>query len=144
MLTKKKKILITVGTLVPIVGASIGLLVYYNVNKNKEVNLADGLMSQGANQVQEPNTIYDNMDIFPKLTTSDFYKYIRFENGHHVIDNDFIAAVINYVVSNMKVVGGSVHYKYDQSAPSSLNITFYWSKSNTKEYWRTYSINLTT
>ena len=144
MLNKKKKALITFGTIIPIAGASIGLLVYYNTNKNKEIDHNNSYQSISQNNSQESSEIYDNMDIFPKLSTSDFYKYIRYENGRHVINNDFIAAIINYVVANMKVAGGNVHYKYEQSSSTALNITFYWSKANTKEYWRTYSINLTT
>lgn len=144
MMNKRKKAIITFGTIIPIAGASIGLLVYYNTHKNNEINHNNAYQNITQNNIQESSDIYDNMEIFPKLETSDFYKYIRYENGRHIINNDFIAAVINYVVANMKVVGGNVHYKYTQSSPTTLNITFYWSKANTKEYWRTYSINLTT
>lgn len=142
---KFRKAIITAGTIIPLVAAGGGLYFYYQSQRSHKSNLGNVSQKSGTNTSvasNDINDIYDKVKIFPKLDTTTLYKYVRMENGKYIITEDFISGVINFVISNMKVVDGNLHYKYELPTPSSLKITFYWSKPHTKEYWTTYTVNL--
>lgn len=142
---KLRKGVIVVGTLIPIVAVSTGLYFYYHSKKESTQNIIHSSQKSGSHQTSttnETNDIYDKVKIFPQLNYDILYPYVRMKDGKYIITDDFISAVINYVISHMKVTDGNLHYKYELPTPSSLKITFYWSKPNTKEYWMTYTANV--
>lgn len=133
--------MITIGVVSPIAAAAVGVGIYWGFAKKK----SETVVGQKHSQIEvttSSNSIYDKVDIFPNINQYDFYQYIRIEDGKPVIDDNFIAKVINYVIKNTRVTDGDISMNYTQPDIQSLSVTFYWVKDGEKEYWKTYNFSL--
>lgn len=101
----------------PIVACGVGVGVYVAV-KNKTSNQTTVIAERnGSNssttheeQVHQQNALTNigNVEVFPRLTTYDFYDQIRIVEGKQIITDEFIAAVVNKVIKEMVVTDGDI------------------------------------
>lgn len=93
--------------------------------------------SQGNSPIQMPR-----YDVFPNLSSYDFYKYIEIGNNGAYFTDDFIAAVINKVVKDTIITDGELHYSYNRESSSTLKIAFVWVRTNGDSYSKVYTFEL--
>lgn len=148
-----KKITKIALTTIPLIGTAGGIGSYMLVkmnhsNKNNISNSNNNYTS--ADTVTNENGITDNnlinkFQIFPQLNSQMFYKYIRIQNGAPIMNKNFIANVVNYVLKNMKISDGKIKWGYSiNDQKNNLKITFKWlSGMEGRIFTKTYDFDLT-
>lgn len=81
-------------------------------------------------------------DVFPNLSSYDFYKYLEIGDDGAYFTDDFIAAVINKVVKDTIITDGELHYSYNRVSSSVLKVTFVWVRTNGDSYSKVYTFEL--
>lgn len=66
--------------------------------------------------------------IFPVLHQNEFYQYIVIKSGKAILNDDFIAKVVNKVIKSSQISNGHIEwgYQYNDGNFQSLSITFKW------------------
>lgn len=149
---KHKKIAATIGIMLPLVIVGAGFGIYFLLRDKDEKQITrsenkDNIVSGENNPITtktENNldgSIYEKMNIFPKINPFQFYDYLKIIDGEAVMDDDFISEVANYVLKNTHITDGKIFFDYKQSNKQNLEITFYWNH-NSHDYWQTYTFTI--
>ena len=147
-----KKIGKIILTTVPIVGTLGGVGAYIAVHMNKgqpETTVTSNNKYLPPDEVTESDgskssQLVDKFQVFPQLRQEQFYKYIRIESGRAVMNKDFIANVVNYVIKNMQISDGSIEWGYQVNGYRTwLKLTFKWITGlQGRTFTKTYSFDL--
>ena len=141
-MTKRSRIILTA---VPIVAGVAGVATYSIVQilKSKDQNLNENPKPLQITQTGDDGLL-SKFQIFPKLLTHDFYKYIRVRNGEGYMDDVFVAQVLNKILKDLQISEGSLRWGYDLSIDGkSLKVSIIWmSPENQREYSKTYSFTI--
>lgn len=121
---------------IPLFFIFIGITTYAIIKTNQNQNNLDWSSND-----DKQDDDYDNIDIFPQLNIYDFYQYLKIINGKPTITDDFIAAVIKKVITDIKLINGTLNYEILISTTTSLKIAFqFQTLANT--YEKTYDFNV--
>ncbi|TQC51484.1 hypothetical protein E1I18_02240 [Mycoplasmopsis mucosicanis] len=66
----------------------------------------------------------NNENIFPSISSSQFYEYIQIEDGKPVFDKNIFTAVYKYVVSSLQSNVEKIDFDYEFKTKSKLVIKF--------------------
>lgn len=139
-MNKRKNWEVIIGTIggLSIVGGGIGI--YYAV-KNKDAKNSDP--KNDFHITEKTTSIYQDVDIFPKLNAGYFYQYVKMQNGKPIITDDFVAAVAKKVISEMKVTDGNIEFSYQiEKDGQSATVSFLWNNEQHGEKGKTYKFFL--
>lgn len=112
---------------IPILSVSIGLGAYLYIDNN-----SNSIHSINNKKIQivdkkESNKFYP-LDIFPELSTYEFYKYIRIEDANPIISKEMVENIVKNILKKINISGGNIKWgwNYDSIFKKSVHISFEW------------------
>lgn len=139
-----RRLAISLIVALPVTSAGVGVYFYLKNRKvTKEFSHGDSLKIS-SNDEDDESSIYGGIKVFPELKVKDFYGFIKMKKNNAVIDDDFIAAVINFVIKNAKIIGGELLYNYHQLNDQQLQVVFKWESDENIVIEKTYIFSLIT
>lgn len=144
MKNKKKKVFwLSIGG-ITLIGAGIGGYYYFSNNhKNSKSDIRPLPRPEISVHEQDVHSIFNSIDIFPKISNFEIYSEVRIENGKGIITDDLIAFLINKVIKGAKVTDGKINFNYEIAPDKqSARVTFNWEKDKDHVFWKTYKLTL--
>ena len=139
-----RRLAISLIVALPVTSAGIGVY-FYLKNRDVTKNIShENNLKISSNNEEDESSIYKGIKVFPELKVKDFYGFIKMKENNAIIDDDFIAAVINFVVKNAKIIGGELLYNYHQLNDQQLQVIFKWESDENTVIEKTYIFSLIT
>ena len=156
-MTKKAKIILyTSLSTITIASVSTAVTIMLLKNKNKRTNnIEENNQKQNNDNKNNENnkepeinqnsniTEVNSDDLFPVVTSNDYYDKLNFRNGQAWIDDDMIAFIIKDIISRMTITNGNIKYAYNKISDQVVEIYFIWY-SKTQKAFRNYKIHTNT
>lgn len=141
--------IIAIGTPIIVAGGSSGIylaVASHNDKIDKPTAHSDNntKVETGtpARKTSEPQ--YKSQILFPILEQHNFYKYIKMNGPMAVIDDNMQNQLINYILKNANISGGSIRYKVvpHEKDKGKVDMYFSWYGPDRHTYQKVYKFSL--